>query len=204
MQKKQVFTTHQAAKICHVHHTTIINWVNNGKIPSYTTPGGHRRIKRSDLIEFMDKFNIPKSPDLEGYQKRILLIDGDKDFADMVSEALQGEGFLVDIASDGFIAGKKIYTSQPDLVLLDFQMPEMDGFQVLRSIRKDKNTKDLPLIAVTVLRADYDLERMKKYGVKWYMEKPPPIEDIKRLVKMILNFLPHDNEVLKKYALKAL
>ena len=55
----KVLTTHQVAKECNVHHTTVINWVTEGKLKAYTTPGGHRRISEEDLVKFMKKYEIP-------------------------------------------------------------------------------------------------------------------------------------------------
>ena len=53
MQEKAVFTTFEAAKLCHVSPLSIINWVNAGRLPAFRTPGGHRRIRREDLARFM-------------------------------------------------------------------------------------------------------------------------------------------------------
>ena len=50
---KSVFTTFEAAKICHVSPLSIINWVNAGRLAAFRTPGGHRRIRRDDLVRFM-------------------------------------------------------------------------------------------------------------------------------------------------------
>ena len=50
MRDKAVFTTFEAAKLCHVSPLSIINWVNAGRLPAFRTPGGHRRIRREDLV----------------------------------------------------------------------------------------------------------------------------------------------------------
>ncbi|MFH1847516.1 MAG: helix-turn-helix domain-containing protein [Candidatus Omnitrophota bacterium] len=64
-----VFSTCQVAKITNVHHTTVFNWVKEGKINAYITPGGHRRIKKQDLLDFMKTYNIP-IPDLKNSKKQ--------------------------------------------------------------------------------------------------------------------------------------
>ncbi len=53
MRDKSVFTTFEAAKLCHVSPLSIINWVNADRLPAFRTPGGHRRIRREDLVRFM-------------------------------------------------------------------------------------------------------------------------------------------------------
>lgn len=202
MFDKKVFSTHEAARICHVHHTTVINWVNQGKLPSYSTPGGHRRIKREDLVAFMEKFGMPKPPGLEISHKKVLLVDDDEKTLSELSAALADGDFTLKVASDGFEAGKLIYGYRPDLILLDFMMPGMDGFQVLRSIQKDEVTRHIPVIAITVLYSDYDLSRMRKYGVDWYMEKPVEMADLKGMIDMALGLAGEDKRLVKKYSLK--
>ena len=59
MREKSVFTTFEAAKLCHVSPLSIINWVNAGRLPAFRTPGGHRRIRREDLVRFMRENGIP-------------------------------------------------------------------------------------------------------------------------------------------------
>ena len=54
-----IFTTYEASKHCGVTLATVINWVEHGILPAYKTPGGHRRIKKEDLIEFLKKYNMP-------------------------------------------------------------------------------------------------------------------------------------------------
>ena len=59
MNRKSVFTTFETAKLCHVSPLSIINWVNAGRLPAFRTPGGHRRIRREDLVRFMRDNGIP-------------------------------------------------------------------------------------------------------------------------------------------------
>jgi excisionase family DNA binding protein len=65
----RVYSTYQVAAFCHVHHTSIIHWVNENKLKAYTTPGGHRRICEEDLVAFMKQYGIPMPEELK-YRKR--------------------------------------------------------------------------------------------------------------------------------------
>lgn len=57
---KDFYTTHQVSKFCDVYPTTVINWIKEGILPAYTTPGGHRRIKGDDLLKLMRPLKAPR------------------------------------------------------------------------------------------------------------------------------------------------
>jgi excisionase family DNA binding protein len=59
-------TTGQAARYCQVCNATILNWIKQGKLEAYTTPGGHFRIRLSDLLSFLERYEMPVDPRLTG------------------------------------------------------------------------------------------------------------------------------------------
>ncbi len=181
-----VFTTHQAAKECNVHHTTVINWINEGRLKAYTTPGGHRRIKSDELIRFMKKHHIPIPKSLLLKKKKILIVDDDIEFLEEIKTAFSNKGFQLDFASNGFDAGRKIYTERPSLILLDFKMPGLDGFEVCRILHMYDDTKSIPIFAVTVLNSKDDIRKIKACGVKKYIPKPVDVVKLIKLTKGIL------------------
>ena len=110
MSGKTVFTTFETAKLCHVSPLSIINWVNAGRLPAFRTPGGHRRIRRDDLIRFMRENGIPLPDDLrEGSGRpKVLVVDDEASIREVLSEHLttRGTPFEALTASDGFEAGR--------------------------------------------------------------------------------------------------
>ena len=192
----KVFSTYQIAELCKVHHTTVINWMNEGVLTGYTTPGGHRRVKEGDIRDFMLKYKIPLPEELYHHKtRRILIVDDDIEFLEELREALSVNGFLIDCALNGFEAGRKIYKKRPDVVLLDFKMPGMDGFQVCRVLKSDKETRDIPVVAVTSMTAEDDVKQIKKCGVRRYFAKPLNIE---KLRKFLIETLGSDDEPKKE------
>jgi len=153
MRDKPVFTTFEAAKLCHVSPLSIINWVNAGKLPAFRTPGGHRRIRREDLIRFMRESGMPLPEELRdgSGRPRVLVVDDDVTIRDVLAENLAGreKPYEVMTAADGFEAGRLVATFRPDVVLLDLRMPGMDGFQVCRTIKADPETSNTVVIAMT-------------------------------------------------------
>lgn len=70
MTSKLVFTTGEVADILHMHQTTVIDWAEKGIVKSYRTPGGHRRIQKESLLDFLHKHKIPIPDELEPHAKR--------------------------------------------------------------------------------------------------------------------------------------
>ena len=150
---KSVFTTFETAKICHVSPLSIINWVNAGRLPAFRTPGGHRRIRRDDLIRFMKDNGIPLPDELqEGSGKsRVLIVDDDAAIRDLLAEHFKERtpSYDVSVAADGFEAGRLVATYRPDVVVLDLRMPGLDGFQICRTIKAAPESSGTTVIAMT-------------------------------------------------------
>ena len=150
---KSVFTTFEAAKICHVSPLSIINWVNAGRLAAFRTPGGHRRIRRDDLVRFMRENGMPLPEELrEGSGRpRVLVVDDEPAIREVIAEhlTLRPKPYEVMTAANGFEAGRMVATWRPDVVLLDLRMPGLDGFQVCRTIKADPDTSSTVVLAMT-------------------------------------------------------
>jgi excisionase family DNA binding protein len=153
MRDKSVFTTFEAAKLCHVSPLSIINWVNAGRLQAFRTPGGHRRIRRDDLVRFMRDNGIPLPDELRdgSGRPRVLVVDDEAAIRNVIAESLatRSAPYEVMTAADGFEAGRLVATFHPDIVLLDLRMPGLDGFQVCRTIKADPETSSTIVIAMT-------------------------------------------------------
>lgn len=150
------YTTHQVAQFLGVSLPTVVNWVNSERLRAHRTPGGHRRIAHNDIIAFARAHDYPLSQELlslTGGPPRILVVDDEADFSEMVREYLLAKGdFEVEVAGSGFQAGFAIARSKPDLVLLDLQMPDLDGLEVCRILRDEPQTRHALVLACTALR----------------------------------------------------
>jgi excisionase family DNA binding protein len=176
MSEKSVFTTFETAKLCHVSPLSIINWVNAGKLPAFRTPGGHRRIRREDLIRFMRENGIPLPDELkEGSGRtRVLVVDDEASIRDVLAEhlATRSDPYEVMTAADGFEAGRLMATFRPDVVLLDLRMPGLDGFQVCRTIKADPETSGTLVIAMTGYYSPDTESRIAECGAVRCFAKP--------------------------------
>lgn len=182
---KDFYTTHQVSKFCNVYPTTVINWIKEGKLPAYTTPGGHRRVKREGLLNLMEKNNMPLPEELaKGNKNRILIIDDDPKILKLIEIILsQEEDLEVNTATSGFEAGIRVSNWPADIILLDFLMPEIDGFEVCRRLRSDEKTKDVSIIAVTALREAKELKKMFQAGISDYIPKPFKAQELLKKIR---------------------
>lgn len=176
MREKTVFTTFEAAKLCHVSPLSIINWVNAGRLPAFRTPGGHRRIRREDLVRFMRENGIPIPDDLKEGSGRpcVLVVDDEASIREVIAEhlATRSPAYEVLTAADGFEAGRLVVTFRPDVVLLDLRMPGLDGFQVCRTIKADPDSSRTVVLAMTGYYTPETETRILECGAQRCLAKP--------------------------------
>lgn len=176
MREKSVFTTFEAAKLCHVSPLSIINWVNAGRLPAFRTPGGHRRIRRDDLARFMRENGIPLPDELRdgSGRTRVLVVDDEAAIRDVIAESLtrRTTPYEVMTAADGFEAGRLVATFRPDVVLLDLRMPGLDGFQVCRTIKSDPDSASTIVVAMTGYHTPETEARIIECGAVRCLSKP--------------------------------
>lgn len=88
--------------------------------------------------------------------KKILVVDDDLTLREMYEERLKFDGFIVIGASDGEEAIQKAQSEMPDVILLDVMMPKINGIDVMKKLREDDNTKNIPIIILTALIQEID------------------------------------------------
>ena len=120
--------------------------------------------------------------------KRILIVEDEESIADLEKDYLELSGFEVEVANDGEIGLKKGLEGEFDLIILDLMLPGVDGFEICRQIRSQKNT---PIIMVSAKKDDIDKIRGLGLGADDYMTKPFNILELKARVKAILRRLNH-------------
>ncbi len=102
----------------------------------------------------------------------ILAIDDDTNMLKLLSKQVESMGFTLLTAHSGASGIDYAKSGSPDLILLDIMMPEMDGFEVIRQLKKDDLTKNIPVIMLTSRSSKYDVAVSMRYGVVDYIVKP--------------------------------
>lgn len=102
----------------------------------------------------------------------ILVVEDDNRIRRLLKFSLESEGYDVCEAVNGEVACKAVSEMSPDLVLLDVEMPVMDGFEVMKVLRNNPDTADLPVVMLTSRAADQSEQEAMGYGVAHYVSKP--------------------------------
>lgn len=174
---QKAFTTFEAAKICHVTHHSIKNWIKQGLIKASRTPGGHYRILEQDLDKFREQYDMfPREK--QSATLRVMVVDDDPDALAMMDNILTAEGMDLIKVNNATEVGLKASQLMPDLILLDFLMPELNGFDVCKALRNNEQTRSIPIMAVTCLTKEEDIERIFACGADEYLAKPFKVDKL--------------------------
>ena len=121
---------------------------------------------------------------------KILFIEDEPTLQKELHEILKQEGCEIFSAFDGVEGLEIAKKEKPDLILLDLILPKKDGFEVLKELKEDDNTKDIPVIVLTNLEGTGDVEKALELGATTYLVKANyELDDILKLVK---DHLPKD------------
>ena len=111
-------------------------------------------------------------PNMNNCDKKILIVDDEELNRELLTVMLKHEGYNIKTASDGESALKSIILDPPDLILLDVMMPNMDGNEVVNTLKGDLNTKSIPVIMVTALDNKEAKLAALKSGAEDFLTKP--------------------------------
>lgn len=186
---EDILTVFKASKYCSVSPKTIINWIESGHIEAYKTVGGHRRIKKSDLENFMRKQGIPIPEDQMAEERiRILVVDDDPIIVETIVQGLEEDEYDYEVisASDGFEAGLQVNHFKPHLLILDIMMPDIKGYEVCQKIKSNEETKNTKIIVLSAYLDEEKFKKMKAYGADICFSKPLPLPQLKEEVARLL------------------
>jgi excisionase family DNA binding protein len=184
---KTIFTTHEISRLLQVNPRSVINWIEQSLLPSYRTPGGHRRIRRDDLLAFLRKHQIPTPASLVDGTFNILIVDDEEEIAGMLKTYFQQQGgYEVASASDGITALIEVGRIKPDLLILDIMIPGVDGVEVCRRIKANPANKTA-IIAISGV--DTSEKNILQAGADAFMLKPVDLDKLHIEARRLLRIL---------------
>ena len=192
---KTVFTTGEAAKICKVSQQTIIRCFDSGQLKGFRVPGSRfRRIPRELLFTFMRDNGIPTDA-LESGKRKILVVDDDVELVELITEVLERDGrFEVRSVNNGFDAGMMVKDYQPDLIVLDVMLPDINGKEVCQRVRSDKSMDSVKIVCISGMVEDDKVDELKAAGANDFIRKPFEVD---RLIDRICDLLDIETTATK-------
>ncbi|MDH7598542.1 MAG: response regulator [Sedimentisphaerales bacterium] len=184
---KDLFTTGEAAQICRVSQQTIIRCFDTGRLQGFRVPGSRfRRIPRASLLKFMKENNIPLD-NLDSGKKKVLVVDDDAEIVELITEVLNRDGrFEIKAASSGYEAGIATGQFRPDLILLDYMLPDINGNVVCQTIRRNPEFESIKVIIVSGVIRQEEIDQLLRSGAQGFIKKPFTIDELTGKITSVL------------------
>ncbi len=177
-------TLGQAAKYLGVAQSTIRKWSDQGRVPAFYTPGGHRRYRRSDLDNFLNRSG-PGGSMQQG--PLVLIVDDDERVREYVRVNLEMEGYAVREAGSAEEGLGVLEEVSPDLILLDVMMPEVDGWEMLRRVQERHGVGAIPVVMFSGKVNERSADEATARGAQGFVGKP---FDPQQLIEHAKQLLP--------------
>jgi excisionase family DNA binding protein len=190
MAQKEVLTTGEVARICHVAPRTVSKWFDSGKLHGYRIPGSRdRRIPVDQLRSFMRQHGMPLK-ELDGNMVRVLILDPDWSSAQAVAASLiQTRRYEVETAGNDFDAGMKAGQFGPHVILVDVVARGVDAREILGNLRANPNLTATKVIAVAGQLTTAQREALLKQGFDGTLCRPYDVTDLVRTVEEATDLL---------------
>ena len=185
-KKVRIFSALEVADICGVVNQTAINWIKNGFLKAFMTPGGQYRVYAEDLLAFLTTRGMRIPDELQESDEnaadwhRVLIVDDDENLNTLLKRFLTRRlpSYTIMQAFDGFEAGKQITELKPGVILLDISLPGIDGHKLCKRIKEDPALGAPVIIAITGL-TDSSLEKtILGEGADAFFAKPLDFEKL--------------------------
>ncbi|HVD49971.1 MAG TPA: response regulator [Gaiellaceae bacterium] len=176
-------TLGQAAKYLGVAQSTIRKWSDDGRVRAFYTPGGHRRYRRGDLEDFLNR-SSPSGSTNGG--PVVLIVDDDERLREYVRVNLEMEGYAVHEAASAEEGLRILEESTPDLVLLDVMMPQMDGWEMLKRVQERHGAGTIPVVMFSGKIDEAAADEATSRGAQGFIGKPFNPQELIEQTKQLL------------------
>lgn len=185
--EKKIFTTGEAAEVCKVSQQTIIRCFDSGRIQGFRVPGSRfRRIPREELLRFMRENDIPTDALATG-PKRILVVDDEAEILELFRDALARQGkYDVQTASTGYEAGMLTEAFKPDLIILDYMLPDVNGNIVCERIKAHPDMKTTRIIFISGVVNPDEVDQLLQAGADEFIKKPFNIDYVLQRIGQLI------------------
>ncbi len=181
---KNVLTTGDVARICHVAPRTVSKWFDKGQLKGYRIPGSRdRRIPVSELVRFMKMHNMPTDA-LPIGKTRVLIVDADGESAESLGQLLaETADYEIETVGTTFETGLVAQKFSPHVMIISLLSGDIDAAEICKSVRGDDDLQAVKLIALANHLEDAEQSALLQKGFDGYISKNTPVEEIVRNVE---------------------
>jgi two-component system OmpR family response regulator len=192
-KKVRIFSALEIANICGVVNQTAINWIKNGYLKAFTTPGGQYRVYSEDLVDFLHSRGMRMPDELQRILEQqlsigtVLIVDDDVELNNNLKQALEvmNPDYTIHQAFDGFEAGKISVEYKPQLVILDIDLPGVDGYKLCKEFKDGEGLTPPIIIAVSGMDDPAVEGRILTEGADAFIAKPIDFKEIEKVIDEI-------------------
>jgi len=173
----------EIAKKLNVNRSTVLRWIEKGYLHSIKYPSGIHRISKEELTKFIGRL---KTNGNDRRPFKILIIDDEKTILDLLQDMLKEIDIPLEVKADpdGLDALLVIGSFKPDIIIIDYNLTDVNGIQIISKIRANEDYKLIPIILISGFLNDVAIEDL---GINAFLKKPFSIKDIERAVKDCLS-----------------
>lgn len=191
----RIYSALEVARICGVVNQTAINWIKNGHLKAFQTPGGQYRVYAEDLVSFLTSRGMRVPMDLvagdapvQPDRGLILIVDDDPQINTLLMRFLlkKDPGRRILQAFDGFEAGRLISDRRPEAVVLDIGLPGLDGHGLCRRIKDDAALARPVIVAISGLDQGGDGAVILEEGADAFFAKPLDLERLEARLRELV------------------
>jgi len=190
---ERVYTTLDIAKVCRVSLRTVIRWVDEGRLSSFRTPGGHRRVKEHDLAGFLTKYNMPFPIQKEQESRKILIMDEQNTMKKILQHLLRraSDECEIVLTENPYEAAIRIGFLQPHLVILAVTELTKDIGTLCKVLRKTPETKGIKVMVLNLSSNALSNKGLLSMGVHSVVVKPFSTNILREQVLRLLEYSGH-------------
>lgn len=184
-KRVQIFSALEVANMCGVVNQTAINWIRNGHLKAFNTPGGQYRVYKDDLIAFIRNrgMRVPENlldDDTSANWKSLIIIDDDAGLNNAIAAYVKKT--LPDLtvlqSYDGFDAGAQLVEKKPGFILLDLALPGVNGQEICTRIKTDHAFGKPFVMVITALTEESLEQELYDLGADKFFRKPLVLSEL--------------------------
>lgn len=186
LMTQQLYTTHEISRLLQVDPSSVSKWIDRGILLAFRTPGGHRRVRGADLRNFLIAHHMPIPDELGTGRIRLIAVDDERAVLEGLRRVLKPYEGQVELftTSSGIEAVLMVTELKPDGLLIDLNMPDVDGLEVCRRISSRREMEGVLLVTMTARVTPQALNDSLNAGAVSCLAKPLDVRQALRLFQV--------------------